>query len=217
MRHSGKDQMKLQAAVVKVHELSHAILYAYLEYPTTAKITSTEAKQKTVSRCATPHTQYIDQKTLNDFETIIKQLIGLVKEALCKWEWDVFEMREYHIANLLDPLQELVSGHGEDSDFASYAEATDKLMEWLDWDAWHGCGRGCKYDVRFSWAAYTSKTAEMNCAISPCGLHTRCQKTLKADFTWTIHARKVRCMTTGSPRASTGLHASPVNARIHCF
>ena len=81
-------------------------------------------------------------------------------KAVCKWEWYVFEMSEYHTANLFDPLRELVSGHGDDSDFASHAEATDKLMKWLGRDAWHDCGRKCKYDVRFSFSlpTCTSKT-----------------------------------------------------------
>lgn len=164
MRYSGKDQMKLQAAVVKVHELSHSMLYAYLEYPTTAKITPAEAKQKAISRCATLYTQNIDQKTLNDFETIIKQSIGLVMEAVCDWEWGLFEMSERHTTNLFDPLHELVPGRGDNndlaSDFARHAEATDKLMNWLGWDAWHDCGRKCNYDVRFSLPSCTSTTDE---------------------------------------------------------
>jgi hypothetical protein len=135
MTGASEDSAKLLAAVRKIHELSHAILYAYLQYPTTANIWPAEAKEKTVSRCTTLYTDHFDQKSMNDFEVIIKDSITLVMEALCKWSWDLFEFSERHTANRFDPLHGLVpergNGDGLARESAQHAYATKKLMSWL--------------------------------------------------------------------------------------
>jgi len=72
IRSVANDPVKLQLAITKVHDISHAVLYPYLEYPTTAGITPTKAKGATLPRCKMLHTQNIDETRMSDLEVITK-------------------------------------------------------------------------------------------------------------------------------------------------
>lgn len=86
LRNAAETVIGLQTAVIKVHELSHAILYSYLQYPSAAGISPSEAKNLTISRCASVYTDYIDMRSNNEFEIIIRESIKIVIEELCARE-----------------------------------------------------------------------------------------------------------------------------------
>jgi len=83
-------------------------------------------------------------------------------ETLCTWEWNVFETSERYTGDRLDPLRELMTDRDLDDDlaaeFARHTYATEKLIAWFGWDAWHDCDRKCDFNVRYYSFSCTSKT-----------------------------------------------------------
>ena len=134
--------------IKKVHELSHAILYSYLQYPSAANISLADSKNLTISRCSSVYTEYIEQSTLNEFEVLIKESIRIVMRELCNWEWDLFEWSERHTTDLLDPRAKPFSDRlALVEEFERIAERASSTMQWIGWDDWHDCERKCRPDV----------------------------------------------------------------------
>lgn len=142
---------KVYDAVKKAHGLTHAILYAYLQYPVAVGVSASVAKDITIARCSGLYTDHIDDKKLNEFEKTIKESIMVVMQEVCSWEWDLFEVCDRHMTNKFDPENQLNPSYHEsrdiESDFKHISEATEKIMGWLGWNDWHDCGRKCDYNV----------------------------------------------------------------------
>ncbi|KAF2494713.1 hypothetical protein BU16DRAFT_573078 [Lophium mytilinum] len=107
LRNGPQDSDSIQPIIKTIHELSYAILYTYLQYPSAAKISSQEARNLTIARCSSVYTENIKPSSLNEFEVIIKESIRIVMAELCSWEWHLFEWSEKHTTNLIDPENEL--------------------------------------------------------------------------------------------------------------
>ncbi|KAF2110837.1 hypothetical protein BDV96DRAFT_666675 [Lophiotrema nucula] len=150
LKNATQNKEAIPPAIKKVHELTHAILYTYHQYPTAANITSAEARNLTVSRCSSVYTEHISLNSLNDFELIIKQSINIVMKELCAWEWDLFAWSESHTTNLMNPSRALNDRMWTNRDlvqeFSEYTNKSQKLMDWLGWDDWHECDRKCNYN-----------------------------------------------------------------------
>jgi hypothetical protein len=71
IRHATKDINTIRESLTKNHELTHTILYTYVQYPTAVSITPVAAKDITISRCSNFYTDHLDSHLLNDFEIII--------------------------------------------------------------------------------------------------------------------------------------------------
>jgi hypothetical protein len=139
----------VRLVIKKVHELSHAILYSYLQYPSAANISLADSKNLTISRCSSVYTEYIEPSTLNEFEVLIKESIRIVMLELCNWEWDLFEWSERHTTDLLDPRAEPFSdGLALVEEFERIAERASSTMQWIGWDDWHDCDLKCEPNVR---------------------------------------------------------------------
>jgi len=52
--------------ITRIHELSHAILVPFFEYPREGALTISGVKHQTISRCASIFTSHLDADTLND-------------------------------------------------------------------------------------------------------------------------------------------------------
>lgn len=131
--------------IQKVHELSHAIIYPYLEYPTTTHKTLHEVKNETIQRCASVYTAHISPHSLGALEFLLKDSIGHVMEELCKWEWELFEWSEQHSTNLLESKE--VSGKIQSCEIDYYLKRTASMLEWLGWNNWEDCEQKCGWDV----------------------------------------------------------------------
>ncbi|KAI1158176.1 hypothetical protein F5B18DRAFT_665389 [Nemania serpens] len=138
---------RLASFVVKrVHELSHAILYAYLEYPFATGRSPAEVEAATVSRCSSVYTSQLKASELSQSEQLLYRSINIVLGKLCSSEWDLFEWAEKYTTQLL-------SEHGDDIDISRLTEQLDEkrqfvdaLLEWIGWDNWSQCETRCLAD-----------------------------------------------------------------------
>lgn len=76
--------------MIRIHELSHAILSSYLQYPRDT-LSLSEVKQQTISHYSSLFTSHLKPDTMNDFEDLLKDSIHIVLDKLCRWEWGLFE------------------------------------------------------------------------------------------------------------------------------
>ncbi|KAF5854068.1 hypothetical protein GGP41_006844 [Bipolaris sorokiniana] len=152
VRHAVKDNNTMQEALTKIHELTHAVLYTYLEYPTAVGISPAAAKKETISRCSRIYTDHVDSNRLNDFEVIIRDSIQVLMHKLCSWEFDLFALSDRYTSDLFDPKHELVASSELVSKtsvraaFDYIRTSTEELMEWIGWDSWHGCEHRCAFN-----------------------------------------------------------------------
>ncbi|KAF2177439.1 hypothetical protein K469DRAFT_742513 [Zopfia rhizophila CBS 207.26] len=137
-----------------VHELSHAVIYPYLEYPSTVGSNKAVVKEETILRCASLYTANLAPSSLNEFETPIKDSIDIVMNRICRWEWDIFEWSENWTSNLLDsrvsPLPDSLGDAGPTSaqlsrEIRHYQANTAELLEWIGWDLWLSCEEECSW------------------------------------------------------------------------
>lgn len=66
----------ITATMLKIHELSHAALYSYLQYPSIVLLSPADARNFTIPGCATLYTGHIEEANLNDFEVLNQQSIA---------------------------------------------------------------------------------------------------------------------------------------------
>ncbi|KAF2679862.1 hypothetical protein K458DRAFT_445555 [Lentithecium fluviatile CBS 122367] len=135
----------IKPMIRKIHELSHAILYTYLQYPTVANISAAEARNLTIMRCSSVYTGRIESHSLNDFEVLIKESISIVMSELCSWEWELFEWSELHTTNLFGSTpSNYVNDQGLVQDFDQLLNRTESVINWIGWSNWHDCERKCE-------------------------------------------------------------------------
>jgi len=146
--------------IIKVHELSHAILHSYLEYPAIVGKSFQEIENQTLARCSSIYTDYIDKGQFNEFEMLIRDSTKLVLESLCKWEWELYVWSEARTTNQLNNLESATrqfSFKDKDAELNLYGQKTKNIMKWIGWDLWEGCERMCNWDVRTSFSSMRSK------------------------------------------------------------
>ncbi|KAI0513224.1 hypothetical protein F5B22DRAFT_612738 [Xylaria bambusicola] len=132
--------------VTRIHELSHAILYAYLEYPFAAiGRSAAEVEALTVSRCSSAYTSKVNPSGLSKSEMLLYHSINVVLNRLCSFEWDLLKWSEKYTTQLL--------GESDDIDLSRIQkEIEDKqklmssLLAWIGWDNWTQCEAQCSVD-----------------------------------------------------------------------
>lgn len=146
----------IEQSVQRVHELSHAILYPYLEYPSIIGVEAIEIKEQTVSRCATLYTKRLARSNLNDFETLIKDSIEIVLNGICEWEWSIFEWSENRTSNYLFASADTISAKpiALSEELKHHEENTRAILAWMGWDVQYSCEEKCSWDVSCSIALF---------------------------------------------------------------
>ncbi|OCL06213.1 hypothetical protein AOQ84DRAFT_297419 [Glonium stellatum] len=139
------------AILVKVHELSHAILCPYFQYPSIANLPLSYIMNQTITQCAAAYTEHIDLDSLGRFELLIKESIHKIMFRLCTTEWKLFEWSGTHNTNLFD----IVEASGEIRSSKSKIDLTEEIerfriettsiMQWLGWEKWQDCEEECKW------------------------------------------------------------------------
>ena len=141
------------AILIKVHELSHAALYPYFQYPSIANLPLSSIMDQTITQCATAYTEHIDPDTLGEFEMLIKESIRKVMLRLCTTEWKLFEWSGTHTTNLLKAtmdrgvVQSMESSIDLPEEIKFFRTETASTMEWLGWGKWQNCEEKCKWNV----------------------------------------------------------------------
>jgi hypothetical protein len=144
-------QISKNTTMIRIHELSHAILAPHFQYPRGDILPLSEVKEQTISRCSLLFTGYLTPDSLNDFESLLKDSIHIVLDRLCHWEWDLFEWSENHTTDLFrnpnhvagTPIEEPTS-----KEINHYGDSTDSIMKWLGWSTWTDCPTKCAIGVR---------------------------------------------------------------------
>jgi len=141
------------AILIKVHELSHAVLYPYFQYPSIANLPLRHVMNQTITQCATVYTEHIDPDTLGDFELLIKESIHRVMIRLCTIEWKLFEWSATRTTNLLNAtivpggIQPSESNADLAKEIELFRMEIDSTIRWLGWEKWHDCEEKCKWNV----------------------------------------------------------------------
>ena len=133
-----------KALVTRVHELSHAVLAAYVEYG------SSTPKELAVSRCSSVHTLLVDPDALGRSERLLYGSVRAVLARICGWEWDLFEWSERRTSNYLGktPSQiESITGDALLDEISEHRQRTTELLRWMGWDSWTQCERQCGPNV----------------------------------------------------------------------
>ena len=156
------DKSDLDAVVQKVHELSHAILYPYIEYPGTVDQSLDVVRSQAILRCSSVYTGHILLETLSDLEKPLKNAIEYVLHSLCNWEWSLFEWSERRTTDLLI-FQTAENGssdkHHEElfTEIKRFKEQTANIIKWIGWDLWQDCETKCSWDVSSRRSCKTSR------------------------------------------------------------
>lgn len=141
------------AIITRVHELSHAVLSAYVEY------SSSTPKEVAIARCSSVYTMLLDPDTLERSERLLYYVVETVLKKLYSWEWDLFEWSEAHTSKYLDKK----SKSGRDAlldEINEYHRRTTEILKWMGWDTWTQCERQCGPSVslrlRFIFVSFPS-------------------------------------------------------------
>ncbi|KAK5633879.1 hypothetical protein RRF57_009593 [Xylaria bambusicola] len=131
--------------VTRVHELSHAILYPYLQYPFASGGDVEKVEAVTVSRCSFIYTSQLNPYELSDSELLLYHSVNIVLQNLCSLEWDLLRWTERYTTHFFGEYQDL--------DLVQVAhELVEKwrlvqsLLSWIGWDNWNGCETQCLAD-----------------------------------------------------------------------
>lgn len=150
--------------VKRVHELSHAIIYPYLQYPTSNKTSPATVQQITTDRCSSIYTSHIREGTYNDFEGLLKDSIKIVLTRLCIWEWEIWQWTEGLTTDLLrspnfgiDGSTSGRSSSSVDAEILEFESKTRDLLKWLGWDLWSDCDSRCSWDVSTTSLVHTGR------------------------------------------------------------
>lgn len=132
--------------VTKIHELAHAIIYAYLEYSSILTSKPKEIKEQTISRCSSVYTSMINRSNLSTSELLLYHSINAVLDRLCHTEWELFEWSEKYTTQLLGEEEEiyLPKMRGE---IQIKGQLLNSTLKWMGWDNWAQCERQCLANV----------------------------------------------------------------------
>lgn len=132
--------------VTRTHEISHAILYPYLEYPFATGSTVQAVKTQTISRCSSVHTSHVKQSSLSRSEILLYRSINAVLDRMCRTEWDILEWSEQYTTQLLGERQQLdlTRIRGE---ILVKSQLMESILEWMGWNNWRQCERQCLINV----------------------------------------------------------------------
>ncbi|KAI1422375.1 hypothetical protein F5Y12DRAFT_763227 [Xylaria sp. FL1777] len=131
--------------VTRVHELSHAILYPYLQYPFADGGHPNKVEAFTVSRCSSVYTSQLKPSELSNSELLLYHSINIVLDKLCSFEWYLFRWSERHTTEFLsehqdfDPIQ--LSDEIDEKRWLVHS-----LLSWIGWDNWEQCETQCLAD-----------------------------------------------------------------------
>ncbi len=128
-----------RAIITRVHELSHAILAAYVEYG------SSTPRDLAVARCSGVYTALVDPGLLGRSERLLHSVIEAVLERLCGWEWDMFAWSERHTSNYLgdEARYQITVRNSVLNEINEYRDKTAEILKWMGWDAWTQCEKQC--------------------------------------------------------------------------
>jgi hypothetical protein len=196
MNNAGESDATQAAAITKMHELTHAIIYPYFQYPSIVKSTFEAQKGATISKCSSLYTKHIVSDYLNDFELLLKESIDIVMGELCSLEWSLFEWSDLQTFNLLlnpTPNARPKSDRTRDvaTEFRAFRSQTQKTFDWLGWNNWHECEQKCAWNV----GVYTHSSIMLikvhrNCAIPQCGRWFTPRENIRVVTTAMIHIQR---------------------------
>ncbi|KAK0642999.1 hypothetical protein B0T16DRAFT_512077 [Cercophora newfieldiana] len=128
---TGEEQM---AIVTKVHELSHAVLAAYVEYQVSGPDSSITPRDQAINRCCSVYTMLVEPSTLGRSERLLYHTTEAVLEKLCRWEWDLFEWSERHTTDYLGNESHRVERDGTiANEISEYQKRTAEITAWMGW------------------------------------------------------------------------------------
>ncbi|KAI0111279.1 hypothetical protein GGR51DRAFT_509573 [Nemania sp. FL0031] len=139
-------RQSVMSIITRVHELSHAILHVYIEYPfVTIGRGLDEVEALTISRCSTIYTSRIKLHALSKSERLLYHSINGVLSRLCSTEWDLLRWSEKYTTQLL--------GEHADIDWSRIMEEINEkrqlvssLLSWVGWNNWSQCETQCFVD-----------------------------------------------------------------------
>ncbi|KAI0407465.1 hypothetical protein F4802DRAFT_611920 [Xylaria palmicola] len=121
--------------VTRIHELTHAILYPYIEYPFAATGRSVDEVEALT----------VNPSGLSRSEMLLYHSINVVLGRLCSSEWDLLKWSEKYTTQLL--------GEHDDIDLSRILreiedkqKLVDSLLAWMGWDNWSQCEAQCLED-----------------------------------------------------------------------
>ncbi|KAI3338109.1 hypothetical protein F4824DRAFT_461164 [Ustulina deusta] len=131
--------------VTRVHELSHAILYPYLQYPFARGGDADEVEAVTVSRCSSVYTSQLVPSKLSNSELLLYHSINIVLDKLCSSEWDLLRWSEKYTTQFLDEHQD-VDPFQISAELDEKRQLVHSLLAWIGWDNWDRCEAQCLAD-----------------------------------------------------------------------
>ncbi|KAI0415329.1 hypothetical protein F5X98DRAFT_365278 [Xylaria grammica] len=132
--------------VTRIHELSHAILYAYIEYPFAAtRRSADEVEALTVSRCSSVYTSKVNPSGLSKSEVVLYHSINVVLSRLCSSEWDLLKWSEKYTTRLLGERDDIDPSRVQ-REIDDKQKLVDSLLAWIGWDNWSQCEAQCLAD-----------------------------------------------------------------------
>ncbi|KAI4603140.1 hypothetical protein KJ359_005932 [Pestalotiopsis sp. 9143b] len=134
-------------AITQSHELSHAILYAYIEYPFVSGKSSAQVKQDAITRCSTAPVEALDQVELTASEESLYRSIKVVLDNLCHYEWILFEWSEQYTTALLTGEKMPIDPSQIKVEMRVHLNYVQSLLTWIGWDNWISCERKCLINV----------------------------------------------------------------------
>lgn len=175
LRQYQREEVSKKMTMTRIHELSHAILAPYFQYPRD-NMPLSEVKQQTISHCSSLFTSYIKPDSINAFEGLLKDSINIVLDKLCRWEWDLLEWSENQTTDIFrNPSR--VDGWSTDEpseeDMESYSDRTETLLNWIGWSTWTDCPTKCAIGVCRWYNLFLqslSLPSNRSCATFQCGL-----------------------------------------------
>ncbi|KAI0977169.1 hypothetical protein F4678DRAFT_4905 [Xylaria arbuscula] len=131
--------------VTRVHELTHTILYSYLQYPYVQGGDADEIEKITISQCSSVYTSQMKPSELSDSELLLYYSINIVLSNLCSSEWDLLRWSEKYTTHFLGEHQDLdpsqVAGELDEK-----RQLVHSLLSWVGWDNWEKCETQCLAD-----------------------------------------------------------------------
>ncbi|KAK4162997.1 hypothetical protein QBC43DRAFT_320337 [Cladorrhinum sp. PSN259] len=138
-------ESQAHAIITKIHELSHAILVSYLEYPASNNWGGdiTRTRDRVISRCSSVYIALVDVQKLARSERILYRSTKVVIEKLCRWEWDLFEWSERRTTDALENGSSKGNLHVLQKEINQYRKLSENVLAWIGWDTWTECDRQC--------------------------------------------------------------------------
>ncbi|KAL1843460.1 hypothetical protein VTJ49DRAFT_1570 [Mycothermus thermophilus] len=121
-----------KAIVTRIHELSHAVLIAYVDY------FASTPKELAISRCSSVYTKLLNPGMLARSEKLLYYTVKAVLRKLCRWEWELFAWSERHTTNYLEnPYHdELAAPDTLLHEIIQHKTRASEILKWMGWDTW---------------------------------------------------------------------------------